>query len=269
MTRILITLTSALLVALLVVACGPQESLLVVGDIDDVYGSGGAGGYGPSSTNPADFGTVQGRVIFEGRPYPQKQVQLESGKFCSNANPSGMASEEFYFDPVTKGVENVFVYVQRGLGKMKFPMPSEPVTIDQVGCRYVPHMLRLRVGQPLIIKSSDNVLHNVHGKSGNNPEFNTTMSTPSQLAPITYDKAEFAEPAKISCDVHGWMKAYMTVLPHPFSVITAKDGTFELKGLPPGSYKLFIWHEYIGSQELDITLEPKQTLALEPIVFTR
>lgn len=269
MTRTLMASICAPLLACCLVACGPKESLLVTGSVDDIYSAEAAGGYGVTSTDPADVGTVTGRVTFEGRAYKRRQIQLSTDKFCVTANPSGLLSENFVFDPATKGLENVFVYVKSGLAKMKFPVPSEPIVLDQIGCRYVPHMARLRVGQPLVIKSSDNTLHNVHGLSNSNPEFNKTMSTPSQLPAMYYEKPEYKEPARISCDVHGWMKSFMTVLPHPFSVITAKDGSFELKGLPPGNYKLVIWHEYLGSQELDITLENKQALALEPVVFTR
>ena len=72
------------------------------------------------------------------------------------------------------------IYIQLGMN-MKFDPPSEPLILDQIGCMYVPHMALLQVGQPLVVKSQDNTLHNVHGISKNNGEFNKTMSAPGAL----------------------------------------------------------------------------------------
>jgi len=88
-------------VALLFVlaACGEPESLLVAGDVESsVYGEDAGGGYGPSSTNEADFGSIAGIVRFEGTPIKQRNLKL-SDNFCINANPGGIASEDFLFDP--------------------------------------------------------------------------------------------------------------------------------------------------------------------------
>ena len=121
----------------------------------------------------------------------------------------------------------------------------------------------------MIVKSSDNTMHNVHGLPGANPEYNKVMNTPGALPPRIYERAEWNAPAKIICDVHGWMSVNLTVLPHPFCAITAKDGSFELKGLPPGSYKLAIWHEILKAPTINVTLEIKETKELAPIVMTR
>jgi hypothetical protein len=47
------------------------------------------------------------------------------------------------------------------------------------------------------------------------------------------------------------------VLPHPYFAITGDDGTFTIKNLPPGTYKLTAWHEKAGTQTADITLAAK------------
>ena len=70
------------------------------------------------------------------------------------------------------GLENVFVYVKDGLGNYYFDTPTEPVTLDQKGCRYSPHVFGLRTGQPLEIVNSDPTLHNVHAMAQANQEFN-------------------------------------------------------------------------------------------------
>ena len=151
-------------------------------------------------------------------------------------------------------------------------MPSQPVVLDQVNCEYIPHLAILRVGQPLVIKSSDSTLHNVAFVARNNGiKKNATMSTPSALKPIRFSRPELAAPLFIKCDVHSWMSSYVTILPHPFCVITGKDGRFELKGVPPGKYILLIWHEKFADEAVtrEVTLTKNQEYEVKTVEFTR
>ena len=49
------------------------------------------------------------------------------------------------------------------------------------------------------------------------------------------------------CDVHGWMNAYVGVSINPYFAVTDKDGKFDLKTLPPGTYTIEAWHEKLGT----------------------
>jgi len=69
--------------------------------------------------------------------------------------------------------------------------------------------------------------------------------------------AEIMIPVK--CNQHPWMKMYLNVLGNPFSAVTGKDGSFELKGLPPGTYTIASVHEKYGEQEMKITVGPKDS----------
>jgi len=238
-------LVSAGLIALLGVfaaACGEPESLLVPADVSGVYGEGGS--FGPTSLDKAQFRKVFGTVTFSGRAIKAGPLTL-SDDFCINANPNGLASEEFTFDPASGALEGVYVYISKGVNKRLedlHPVPSEPVVLDQIGCRYVPHHVVLRVGQPLVIKSSDNTLHNVKMSGGRNPDFNETMNSPRSLDAKYFDLPE-PEPRMVKCDVHGWMRAFVSVMRHPYCVLTDKSGKFTLEGVPPGTYELTFWHE--------------------------
>jgi hypothetical protein len=61
------------------------------------------------------------------------------------------------------------------------------------------------------------------------------------------------------CDVHGWMNAYVGVLDHPYFAVTKEDGSFELKGLPPGTYTIEAWHERLGATTQSVTLAAKES----------
>jgi hypothetical protein len=68
---------------------------------------------------------------------------------------------------------------------------------------------------------------------------------------------------KIKCDIHPWMNAFVGVVPHPYFAVTGEDGSFELPGLPPGTYTIEAWHEKYDVMEQTITLADKDTQTIE------
>jgi hypothetical protein len=50
------------------------------------------------------------------------------------------------------------------------------------------------------------------------------------------------------------MYAYANVVNHPFYAVTKEDGTFEIKGLPAGTYTIEAWHERLGTQTQQVTI---------------
>ena len=69
------------------------------------------------------------------------------------------------------------------------------------------------------------------------------------------------------CDVHGWMRAYANVVTHPFFDVTGADGSFEIKGLPPGTYTIEAWHERLGTQTQQVTISDAATSATADFSF--
>jgi hypothetical protein len=151
---------------------------------------------------------------------------------------------------------NAFVYVKAGAEKYPFAPPADPVVLDQAGCMYKPHVLGLMAGQILRIVSSDDTTHNVHPMPKNNREWN--MAQAPGAAPIEqkFPHPEIMIPLK--CNAHPWMRAWIGVTSNPFFAVSGSDGTFTIKGLPPGDYTLAVWTATFGIQEKEVTLAPKQ-----------
>jgi hypothetical protein len=149
------------------------------------------------------------------------------------------------------GLANVFVYVKEGLGAMSFPVPSEPVVLDQAGCWYRPRVFGIQVGQELAIKNSDGLLHNINAKAEVNRGFN--ISQPVEMETTREFRAAEAM-VRFECDVHGWMHAYAGVLEHPYYSVTGNDGGFSLDMLPAGTYTIEAWHERYGTQTQEVTV---------------
>jgi plastocyanin len=208
----------------------------------------------PSDKATAGPGTVSGRALFEGTPEAPTPLKMAADPVCAREG-KGATSEAIL---VGEGgaLQNVFVYVKDGLGDRTYPPPATPVVLDQKGCRYVPHVFGVQVGQAVEIVNSDPTLHNVHAMPKLNTEFNVGQPVQGMRLRRTFAKPEVM--VAVRCDVHGWMGAYAGVLPHPFFAVTEPDGSFEIKGLPPGTYTLEAWHERLGTRTQTVTIDDKK-----------
>ena len=67
----------------------------------------------------------------------------------------------------------------------------------------------------------------------------------------------------VKCNVHPWMRSYIGVVSHPFFGVTGEDGSFTIKGLPPGTYTIQTWHEKFGTRELQVTVGSKESKTVD------
>jgi hypothetical protein len=193
-----------------------------------------AGSLGAADGEPA---TVTGTVKIQGRPL--KGTPANPPPDCAAHFPGGCRLDDIVVDGENH-VRWAFVYVKKGLEGKTFAVPREPVVLDQKGCRYDPHVFGLQAGQPLLVKNSDGVLHNVHGLPLINKEFNYGQ-VPGAQNTVTLNRDEMM--VRIKCDIHSIMGAWAGVLPHPFFAATDAAGKYTIKGLPPGKYTIEVWHE--------------------------
>ena len=210
------------------------------------------------TSNPVDqatAGNISGRVMFAGTAPTPAVIRMEADPNCAKAGTT--ATDETVVVGDNGALQNVFVYVKDGLGNLRFPVPSNIVVLDQKGCHYVPHVLGVQVGQPMEVLNSDPTLHNVHAIPTANREFNTGQPLPGMKHTHTFSTREVMVPFK--CDVHPWMRAYIGVLDHPYFAVTRADGTFQLTGLPPGTYAVEAWHERLGTQTQSVTIGERET----------
>jgi plastocyanin len=203
--------------------------------------------------DPATAGSIAGRIALEGTPPAAEPINMASDPYCES---QGGGTNGEYTTGTDGTLGNVFVYVRDGLGDLTFPVPAAPAVLDQKGCLYLPRVLGLQVGQTLEIRNSDTTLHNMHAIPENNQEFNKALSLQGLNHTHTFSTAEVMIPFK--CDVHRWMRSYVGVLPHPFFAVTRTDGTFQLTGLPPGTYTVEAWHETLGRQTQTVTIGAKE-----------
>ena len=211
---------------------------------------------GPS-VDPSTAGTITAIVKFEGQPPAPEMMTLTGDPKCVSENGGPQRADERIVVGENQSLQNVFVYVKDGLGSFGFPIPSEPVVLDQDKCRYTPRVLGVRVGQALQIRNSDPLLHNVRSNGVINQAFN--KSTPLEGVSFNHTFATKEVMVPFKCDVHGWMSAYVGVLDHPYFGTTAPDGKVVLGNLPPGTYTIEAWHEALGTRTQQVTIAAKDS----------
>jgi len=202
-----------------------------------------------------DEGTITGKILYEGAPPVLKKIDMSGDGNCASSAGDKTADDLV----VTDGkLANVFVYLKGGpTEKFSFDIPSDPVVLDQQGCRYHPRVLGIQVNQTFKVTNSDNTTHNIHPSPKTNPEWNKMQA---QGAPPIEDKFKRAETLiPVKCNQHGWMKANVGVLAHPYFAVSAKDGTYTIKNVPAGSYTLVFWHETKGEQTQQVTIAAKES----------
>ncbi len=200
--------------------------------------------------------TLTGKVKFTGTKPAAAKIDMSEEPKCK-AKYQTPPTDEAVVVNANGTLADVFVYVKSGLpASYTAPAPAGPVTLDQDGCRYHPHVLGILVGQKLAIKNSDGILHNIKAKGTKNRPFNISQPT-TMTSERTFTAPEVVVP--LECNVHGWMHAWLGVLSHPFFAVSGTDGSFTIKGLPAGTYVIEAWHEKYGPQTATVTVTGSET----------
>jgi plastocyanin len=213
-----------------------------------------------SAIDPATTGAVSGRVVLSGTPPPARMIRVDGDKTCATLVPGAQRQTESYIVGDGGSLANVFVYVKGGLEGRTFPVPSEPVVVDQQRCWYTPRVVGVRVGQPFQVLNSDPLLHNVRAEAAINQAFNQGQPVQGVRYSHTFSTDEVMVPLR--CDVHAWMNAWVGVMPHPYFAVTGADGSFSLPNLPAGTYTVEAWHEAAGTTTGTVTVTAHGTATL-------
>ncbi len=202
-----------------------------------------------ASATAADWGTLKGRFVLDGDPgEPDKLNVNKDVEYCGKNN--------LVDESITVGegnaLENVFVYLYLKRGKSVDIHPdlaepsSEPVVLDNHGCRFEPHVALLRTGQTLEVKNSDEgVGHNTNFTLLKNPAFNEMVTNSSPIKK-TFMKPE-SYPSSAVCSIHPWMSAFVLIRDNPYMATSGEDGSFVIEKIPAGTHEFIFWQESCGN----------------------
>lgn len=198
-----------------------------------------------AGTANAQWVNLKGRIVFDGKAPAAADVKVtKDAEYCGQF---GLKDESLVVNPKNGGVANVVVMLYHRSGKLKVHPDLEAASkekkrIDNLKCRYEPHVVSIVEGQTLIIGNKDTVGHNSKVDGFNN-SINPNIPAGAEIEETFKEESA---PIPVSCSIHPWMKAWLVVKEHPYVAVTDEDGNFELKNLPAGKLKFQIYQEKAG-----------------------
>jgi plastocyanin len=210
-----------------------------------IFTTGGAGAY--EAVEVTGGGTLSGAVKYKGAPPAAEKFEVTKD---TSACGTGKTQPDLVVG-ADGGIANVVVVVKAAKGKA-LAAPTAPITFDQKGCEYHPHVLAFPAGSTIEVLNPDGVLHNVHAMGSANPEKNVAMPKFKKKIEWKVDSAEW--PIAVKCDAHPWMKAYWISMDHPYYAVSDATGAFSIGDLPAGDYEVEVWHETLGKTTQNVTI---------------
>lgn len=190
--------------------------------------------------------TIRGTVNVDGKLPKLALLQITKYKEICKDVPD----ESLIVGP-THGLRYAVVTLE-GITKGKAVEKETVHELDNVKCRFSPHVLAASVGQFVAFKNSDPILHTAHAFfTSEQPQFNIGLY-PGRVSRKPLVAAGLV---KIQCEVHPWMTAYIMVSEHPYYAVSDLYGEYELTDVPAGVYQLKVWHESLGTREKRIEVK--------------
>jgi len=259
----------------------PSESAVPKGGASAAASSSTAGELHGSQISVGVPGTrtggLRGMALLVGNPPPEREIlAIKADLNCGPLRPDPVFTRNYvlstnlisstprpelskWLDALPPnssvyGLGNVFVRIVRRSEDLPLPPAGSrtPRFLDQVGCLYEPYMIGVVTNEPIQIRNSDAIMHNVLATSKvGNPTFNLAQTRKGQVDTKYFTKPELF--VTLQCNVHPWMYAYIGVVENPYFAITDANGVFELPaGLPVGKYLVEFTHRKAGTQTLEV-----------------
>ncbi|MCR9119931.1 MAG: hypothetical protein NXI22_23590 [bacterium] len=195
------------------------------------------------------WGNLKGRFAIDGSSAEAPLLTINKDiDVCGKHN---LRDESIVINESNGGISGVIVwlYLKRGDDAPQ-PHPSyeetatSDVILDNLNCRFEPHVCLMRTTQTLLVKNSDPIGHNTKIDTQSNPATNRTIPSGAEMTQ-QFESTERL-PAPVSCSIHPWMQGWLVVQDTPYFAVTDKDGNFEINNLPSGEWTFQFWQEKSG-----------------------
>jgi plastocyanin len=184
--------------------------------------------------------TLKGSIVVTGTVPAKKKLDVTIDQYvCGTEKDTG----DLVLSP-RRELRNAVVWIDNPPSRAA-PVNVTKVEMDQKECVFIPRVVIVPANGTVDFLNSDRLLHNIHATPQLNASFNRTQPKARTIS-VTFSTPEII---RINCDLHSWMVGWVVVATHAYYAITGADGQFQFDDLPPGQYKLKVWHERLGTVE--------------------
>lgn len=156
--------------------------------------------------------TIRGRVKIVGKIPGNVVIRMGADPMCAKINAGQRVVQNAVASTIEGHLANVFVVVEGTFPQVPPSAPVVPVVIDQRACVYTPRVIGVRVGQPVEVRNSDDLFHNIHTSSARGNEVNVSQPKVGMTNQFRFKEERML---RLRCDVHGWMTSWIGVVNHP------------------------------------------------------
>ncbi len=164
-------------------------------------------------------GIVKGTITIGGKPTPDAVVSVEG------VSPGNLKSR-------------------------LLSLASKPATMEQRDMKFIPRVLAVVAGTRVDFPNDDKTWHNVYSAS-QAKKFDLGLYPPGKSGSVTFDEPGVV---RILCNVHPSMEAYIVVKDHPYFSVPDSRGNYSINGIPPGRYRVQVWHPELGTRVIPVEL---------------
>jgi hypothetical protein len=207
-----------------------------------------------------DGAAITGKVIFKGAvppPRPFGLIVYPDMDLCQRIS-DGNGHRLLRDFSVSKdgGFQDVVVVVEDVREGKAFP-PSGP-RIDIKDCNFTPFMSVIRDRQNMVFQNRDRVIHDIQTYAIEDKKRGDRIFDRASLADSTLtQEVRLPKGQRIvwtQCGKHSFMQTWFYAVDNPYYAITAEDGSFSIKDLPPGKYRVTAWHPFMNLREQTIEI---------------
>jgi len=212
--------------------------------------------------NLVDTGGIRGKVhIGNATPIVKRVPIFKNQKICGldfrdiplvQANGDGLLNTVVYLEDISSG--------------KPFRAASKKITINQLGCRFIPHLSVMANGGEVEIINSDTILHNIHTYEmiGTTYFSSFSVSQPQRGDIVTkHVEMKRGVSMRILCDAHNFMRGFIFVARNPYYAVVDSDGEFFINNVPPGTYTIRTWHGNLGSKKGSVSIQPNGVVKID------
>jgi plastocyanin len=111
---------------------------------------------------------------------------------------------------------------------------------------FTPHVLAIPVGSTVDFPNADPIFHNAFSNY-NGQIFDIGLYPPGSSRTVKFQKPGVV---RVFCNIHASMSAVIVVVPSDWFATSDAEGSFEIKDVPEGDYRLELYYERATEQTL-------------------